>query len=61
MFESGSVDLGAPVLEIETALVVNDEKLFTSTREKVYVIQVDTTESDKAWEDSYISWDYEPV
>jgi len=61
MFEQGAVDLGAPVLAIETALVVNDEKQFTATKEKVYVIELDTTESDKAWRDSYITWDYEPV
>lgn len=61
MFEQGAVDLGAPVLAIETALVVNDEKVFTTTKEKVYVIELDTTDSDKAWRDSYITWDYEPV
>jgi hypothetical protein len=61
MFESGSVDLGAPVLEIESALVVVTEKQFTAMKEKVYVIDVDTTESDKAWRDSYITWDYEPI
>jgi hypothetical protein len=43
MFEQGAVDLGAPVLAIETALVVNDEKEFTGIKEKVYVIELDTT------------------
>jgi len=60
MFEQG-VDLGAPVLAIETTLVVNDEKQFTGMKERVYIIELDTTESDKAWRDSYITWDYEPV
>jgi hypothetical protein len=35
--------------------------MFTGQKEKVYVIEVDTRSSDKAWEDSYITWDYEPI
>ena len=29
--------------------------------DKVYAIEIDTRESDRAWENSYITWDYEPV
>jgi hypothetical protein len=43
MFEAGAVDLGAPVLEIESALAIVSEKEFTAIKEKVYVIDVDTT------------------
>jgi hypothetical protein len=61
VLNSPDLDLGAPVLEVETAMVVNDEKAFTGGLEKVYVIEVDTSESDKAWLDSMITWEYEPI
>jgi thiamine phosphate synthase YjbQ (UPF0047 family) len=58
---SPDLDLGAPVLEVETTMIVNDEKEFTGTQEKVYVIEFDTTESDRAIDATYITWDYEPI
>jgi hypothetical protein len=58
---SGTVDLGAPVLEVESTVSVDTSRSFTGAQNKVYVIEVDTRESDRAWEDSYITWDYEPV
>lgn len=58
---SPDLDLGAPVMEVETTMIVNDEKEFTGTQEKVYVIEFDTTESDRAIDATYITWDYEPI
>jgi thiamine phosphate synthase YjbQ (UPF0047 family) len=58
---SPDLDLGAPVLEVETTMIVNDEKEFTGTQEKVYVIEFDTAESDRAIDATYITWDYEPI
>ena len=58
---SPDLDLGAPVMEVETTMIVNDEKEFTGTQEKVYVIEFDTAESDRAIDATYITWDYEPI
>jgi len=58
---AGTVDLGAPVLEVESKFSVDTDRQFTGAMDKVYVIEVDTRESDSAWENSYITWDYEPV
>jgi len=59
--QSGTVDLGAPVLEVESSVVVDSDRTFTGSMDKVYVIEVDTRESDRAWENSMIKWDYEPI
>lgn len=42
-------------------MVVDSDRTFTGAMDKVYVIEVDTRESDRAWENSMITWDYEPV
>lgn len=56
------MDLGAPVLEYEAEVVIeNNDKLFTEAQDKVYTIDYDETAEDKAWDDSYITWNYEPV
>jgi hypothetical protein len=46
---------------VESAVVVDNDRAFTGAEEKVYSIVVDTRESDKAWEDSMITWTYEPI
>lgn len=60
MLATGDMDFGAPVLEIESAVVVDVQKFFIEPQDRVYGIY-DTTESDKAWSDSYITWTYEPI
>lgn len=58
---AGTVDLGAPVLEVESKVSIDTDRKFTGSMDKVYAIEIDTRESDRAWENSYITWDYEPV
>lgn len=61
VLNSPDLDLGAPVLEVETTMVVVDEKTFTSAQEKVYVIEIDTAESDAAVDSTILTWEYEPI
>lgn len=55
-------DLGGPILEVETVLSVSDEKGMTEdVQSRKFVIELDTDDDDKAWLDSMITWDYEPI
>lgn len=45
MLATGDLDFGAPVLEVETTVVVDDQKYFIEPSERVYGVY-DYTESD---------------
>lgn len=61
LLSSSDVDLGAPVMEHASSVVVDQERTFTEAEHEVYEIQTDGSASDLAWENSYITFDYEPI
>jgi len=60
LLSSGNVDLGAPIMEHESTVNVDKDRKFTAAEHEVFAIEV-KTESEKAWEDSYITFDYKPM
>lgn len=60
LLSSGNVDLGAPIMEHASSVVVDQDRTFTGAQHEVFALEVNT-EGEKAWEESYITFDYEPI
>ena len=61
LLSSGNANLGAPVMEHSSSVRVDPDRTFTAPEHEVYEIQVNTEEGDRAWENSHITFDYQPI
>jgi len=47
-------------MEHASSVVVDQDRTFTGAQHEVFALEVNT-EGEKAWEESYITFDYEPI